>query len=1814
MLGLLGLLLMLFLSGRLNPDFLYALSIREDDKTNWVELPEYKVILSQYFLQGDDDLLESYRVQETEHYYFMGEYGKSLLRPSSGNSEIQDQEDSLGFFGRIRSFAVALFRGDSWNAGTAQIFEDPSGEVASPELILPEGVEEVSVTSDVSVEDILSDESFTEEDGAEDTASEFPLSDDEETPFLETISAEEEGTVITDESEVSPLDLVEDVALPEDTAPRTFSEKIKNLSSDRLTVPERIVLESRRQLLQEADDVLFAFGKDFSLQIDAYSPFGDLDIGFQPKEGYRSSFQRGMIHFEKHDSVVSYFYDRENRVLKEWIFLPSLPGQSFQFDRTLETAEYYQVKKMINGDYFVWDSEKNDHRSFIVSHPRLIRAELSDLAAPIFTYYNSGTFSLVFDPAPEINGPFLIEREWRAPSVQELSLMMAGSPDDLEKAKSQRLFDLLQTVPFSFEANAGQYSSDVLFSANKNYASYFLKEREIISNWFLPSNEQGPSPINVDFLSQGEMDPASNFGYGYDPSFETDERKGEVACRESRPLLSRLLRENDQQYVLASLRQMFVQPSGDLEVSSIGIDRISNHYYQGNDFAQWFTGVESALQILYKNLYEGIDLIIGSDETSTTQIFVVQSGASAETIRWRFRGAEKVSLMKNGDLLVDTGICQIGYEKPYAIFEGEDLKFFDVKYSLIGSEGISFEIPAYSIGKDYSLFVKVSEQRTNCLKAPLLEKDIAIVPVSSDTYYIAGNSSTRYRFPLQLDDYQCISGNSFDPVIRLVDLENRKILFKTVFGGEKQDLITSLTLHMVALSREEDSSIEVFVDDQLTGYFENERSYSALDLLLSENKITLLVEGETQSDDFPGVDYLMGNDSSLRRPFSIEIDEQGFIFLDDVNLITLVQPQPLERQEKREPLSEPEETENLIEQVEEGVMMGSAIDELMEGDLKGAAESGVVAAREDETSFSEESTTSSESEVAEVPTVIQAPTLEEIFSGRLDQLIQNPFPERFELDFIRLQENLYEIRFIERETGILRASLHLDLSKLAQELNKQGESRESTQEDGQTSFWRWILKTHAQDSIGEEIDVEDDRDSLFRLKQLVDENKVKLDLSTVGFEIESDDFRVVVRQNGPIGLFEEGKTVYLKNVNRGAGLIICPDARTLEAIVDHCQGRVVLNKSHFGKVVSLQRGGTVAREGIVVQLVNSDGNILDYESSSSWMDSYYQISGIREGGTAVYGFTLHTWLDLPPFVSVKKEVILNYEKMKGAASSLIQAPFSTLAESESSFVQGTLSVSQLRENGQLLSDSEASSLDPDKWIKPLYDQNASEIKDVEFQQQGFFQSLLFSPTPVLQTESDIQKYSQLSAKEILALNSLERESILALKDPALLTVDRDAAYIDIAKDFNEGIIYRNANSELHLKPLHKSPYLPYVEYGVVHFLNESTNNEIISYYYNSLERSQKEWIVLANRPDLPYEYRWTLENSEKYQVVRARDGGFVIFLRDHPSVAPFRILPVSFIDGNGDVNVDQVSLSYSDGIFVLRLLDQERIVFPIAIDPTIQLNTGVTSLALGMDLTSQITGLNPGETLAYQWTFDPDGAGGLPQENFMKFNVPFNSGSTQRDLSGNSGTNGIVTNAVLQTSGCQVGVCMSFDGNGDYVTFPDSSAWNFSDEVTLSAWYSTTQSNTNGQAIVSQGSAWNQYSILLWASGSTSDDNVSFYIQTNPSGVVSVSCNRPEGTLFDGSWHHYVGTYKRSSNELKMYVDGDDAGCGVTSVPDEPLKDLDGGFHIGRLPFSTSYLAGKVDEVQAYSRALTVDQIGRLYQDGSGGMGGRHESRAEKPF
>ncbi|GAB4027987.1 hypothetical protein GCM10028809_14570 [Spirosoma gilvum] len=90
-----------------------------------------------------------------------------------------------------------------------------------------------------------------------------------------------------------------------------------------------------------------------------------------------------------------------------------------------------------------------------------------------------------------------------------------------------------------------------------------------------------------------------------------------------------------------------------------------------------------------------------------------------------------------------------------------------------------------------------------------------------------------------------------------------------------------------------------------------------------------------------------------------------------------------------------------------------------------------------------------------------------------------------------------------------------------------------------------------------------------------------------------------------------------------------------------------------------------------------------------------------------------------------------------------------------------------------------------------------------------------------------------------------------------------------------------------------------------------------------------------------------------------------------------------------------------------------------------------------------------------------------------------------------------------------------------------------------------------------------------------------------------ISCNLDNsGVVFnDTNWHHVV--LVKQGNSFTLFVDGVQKST-ASGQYTEPTKRLNIGAHL--FPAENSgYFAGKIDDVQVYSRTLTVNEIMQVY-------------------
>ena len=209
---------------------------------------------------------------------------------------------------------------------------------------------------------------------------------------------------------------------------------------------------------------------------------------------------------------------------------------------------------------------------------------------------------------------------------------------------------------------------------------------------------------------------------------------------------------------------------------------------------------------------------------------------------------------------------------------------------------------------------------------------------------------------------------------------------------------------------------------------------------------------------------------------------------------------------------------------------------------------------------------------------------------------------------------------------------------------------------------------------------------------------------------------------------------------------------------------------------------------------------------------------------------------------------------------------------------------------------------------------------------------------------------------------------------------------------------------------------------------------------------------------------------------------------------------------------------------------------------------------------SQVSPLDKG--LASYWKFD-DGSGG-----------------SAADASGNGNT-GTLSGGPTWTGG-KIGGALTFNGTNQYVSTSDIGTSTDS-AYTISAWVNP--SSTASGDIYYRGAATGE--MLFQTSGGAA----SLYADLTTAGWQNVT----GGSVATGTWSHLVGVYTRQGS-LKIYVNG--VLAGTTSLPSYDLA-VNGFFHssIGSYNRSTtSAYPGSIDEVRIYNRALSADEVAKLYR------------------
>jgi hypothetical protein len=233
----------------------------------------------------------------------------------------------------------------------------------------------------------------------------------------------------------------------------------------------------------------------------------------------------------------------------------------------------------------------------------------------------------------------------------------------------------------------------------------------------------------------------------------------------------------------------FVGTSG---VIPQGIGKTShyNNYFSGSGEDSWFTNVPSFNEIIYEDVWEGIDIVYRSQEGSLKYDVVIKPGADFSEVKFEVLGEVELEVASDSvSYLIPTGEV-ISETWPISYYEDVPQEIIDVRYCRIDDRMFGFDIETYNTARTividppiYSTYFGGSDFERS--------EDIAID--STGAAYILGYTFSK-DLPITPGAYSDHVGD-FDVFILKMDMVTKQLLYASYLGGSNNDFGTAVEIN-----------------------------------------------------------------------------------------------------------------------------------------------------------------------------------------------------------------------------------------------------------------------------------------------------------------------------------------------------------------------------------------------------------------------------------------------------------------------------------------------------------------------------------------------------------------------------------------------------------------------------------------------------------------------------------------------------------------------------------------------------------------------------------------------------------------------------------------------------------------------------------------------------------------------------------------------------------------------------------------------------------------------------------------------------------
>jgi hypothetical protein len=370
-------------------------------------------------------------------------------------------------------------------------------------------------------------------------------------------------------------------------------------------------------------------------------------------------------------------------------------------------------------------------------------------------------------PAAKYSQPTSVEDQTRgATQIPSLSL-----PTEDAVATQARISEVYGKLPLQFEANQGQTDARVKFvSRNSNY-NLFLTSIEAV----LTLNK----PVVGSARKHGEFVP--------------------------RHTLKNLGRPAEQQRDVLRIKLIGANANADV----VGQDELpgKSNYFIGNDPAKWRTNISNYRKVQYRNLYEGVDLVYYGDQHQLEYDFVVAPHADPAKIRLSFKGALRIQLDAEGNLILRTRGGSVSQRRPsvYQELDGGKEQIAG-GYKLLNQHEVAFKVGDYDRSKP--LVIDPVLAYSTYLGGGADESGMGMAVDADGNAYVSGStSSVDFPATTAFSPPPSVGGLINDAFVAKLNPSGTALVYAAYLGGSNFDEATRIAV---------DSSENVYVTGDTT--------------------------------------------------------------------------------------------------------------------------------------------------------------------------------------------------------------------------------------------------------------------------------------------------------------------------------------------------------------------------------------------------------------------------------------------------------------------------------------------------------------------------------------------------------------------------------------------------------------------------------------------------------------------------------------------------------------------------------------------------------------------------------------------------------------------------------------------------------------------------------------------------------------------------------------------------------------------------------------------------------------------------------------